>query len=432
MRIGYAITVLLVLLLASTPAWCQPPVPAEADAGAGDVGAAEPAQPQIVPQELPLTFDFEDDADAQGWAPLVEGTTLTITHEPDEVRQGQGALRFDYEPVEDYYLFQYGGLQVPGAKSLSFSVKASEKTPFLYGLGEGDGSAYDAFMQLPANQWVDVEASLDDLQLRPGSDDENGELDSDQITTIVFFDLSNMPGEDGRALGWKRDPQKLCIDNVVISDQEVPSIFQTENLADGNRRIVVADFESDNLRGLGVGGATLDHVAAGRGQALKITYQVGPERWSGIVIGVEPLDLAGLATVKMRLKSAGKSSVNVVLEERGDKSQYERLVDVAGDGTWQSREVKLADFALSETSEDENEQIDLGEVRVLIVVVDTYNSEVDALGQGSVTVDDIEFICGPAVGPLGRELGPTRFGAPMGGTAPVGPATAALRPRTGA
>lgn len=386
MRISYLTVVFVALLVVPMQAWCQPPDPAELE-----TMAPAPLPPGVLAQ-----FNFEDETNAQGWAPLVEGTTLSITQEPTNVRQGQGALQFDYEPVEDFYLFQRDGLQVAGARSLSFSVKASEKTPFLYGLAEADGSAYDAWAQLPANQWVDIEANLADLQLRPGSDDENGQLDTDQITTIVFFDLSNMPGEDGRALGWKKGPQQLWIDNVIISDRQVPSAFNTERLPDGNQRMVVANFESGVPRGLGVGGAILDLVPGDGGQALKITYRVGPERWSGIVLGVQPLDLQGLERVKVRLKSTGKAAVNLVLEERGDKSHYERMVELEGGGGWQSCEAPLAEFTLSETSEDDNQQVDPAELRVLIVVVDTYNAVVDALGQGAVAVDDIELICRPA------------------------------------
>jgi len=391
MRAIYVIATLAAVLLVPALARCQPPVPGATAGGTGEA-------PKALPPGVLAQFDLENEADVQGWAPLVEGTTLSITHEPANVRQGQGALQFDYTPVEDYYLFQRGGLQVPGAKSLSFSVKATEKTPLLYGLGEGDGSAYDAFLELPANKWVDVQANLADLQLRPGSVDENNQLDADQLATVVFFDLCNMPGEDGRALGWKKGPQKLWLDNVIIGTQEVPSVFRTEDLPNGKRRIVVADFESQVVRGLDVGGAVLDLVPADRGQALKITYRVGPERWSGVVLGLGSLDLRGLEQVKVRLKSAAKAAVNLVLEERGDKSHYERLLDLEGNGAWHSYEVPVAEFTLSETSEDENGQLDPGELRVVIVVVDTYNAVVDAQGQGAVTADDIELICGPAPG----------------------------------
>ncbi len=390
MRLGFSTLALAGLLCTATGAAGQPPVPA-----------------RELPEGALAYWDFEIPTDLDGWTPLEEGTTLGITQEPADVRSGKGTVEFVYTPDEGYYLFQRNDLDVAGAASLKFAVKVSEPTPFLFGVGEEDGSAYDAFLQLPGAKWVDVAINLSDLQLRDVSDDENGQLDVDQVRSLVFFDLSNMPGPVGRALGWKEGEQRLWLDDITVSADPGEPLRKREKLANG-WRITVDDFNNRNglICGLSVGGALLDLAKADGGGALKITYRVGVEQWNGIVIGVASVDLAGLETVSLKLRAAGNADVNVVLEER-DGSQYEHTVALKGGNQWSKHDLSASEFVLNEDRQDENGQLDSDQIRVVIVVVNTFLADVDATGTGSIFVDDIQMICGeqaPAAG--GATVGP--------------------------
>ncbi|MFQ6099541.1 MAG: hypothetical protein ACE5O2_17545 [Armatimonadota bacterium] len=342
--------------------------------------------------EAVATLDFEEAADLEAWNSTDPEAVLTIARDPANVRDGTGALQFSYFPREDaWFIVQTGQLAVAGARSLSFAVKTSEATPLLVGLGEADGSHYDAFIECPENEWVDVQLSVDDLLLRRGDDDENGRLDLDQVTQLSFMDCSNMPGEEGRALGWKRGQQYMWIDRVAFATDEAPSASEARELAKGIE-IILGTHTADWINALAVGGAKLRLVRDGDQTALRAEYGAGAQRWAGFVTGIGQLDLRGLDTVRMNIRAPENVKVHVLLEER-DGSKYESVLQIDGKPGWQTVQCPIADFRLDDTSADENEQLDLGQLRVIIVVVDTFTSMVGGGGTGSIDVGEIALLC---------------------------------------
>ena len=276
-----------------------------------------------------------------------------------------------------------------GAASLSFSVKCSEATPLLFGMTEEDGSSYDAFLQCPPDEWLDVEVGLDDLQLRQDSEDENGVLDAAEIRSLAFFDLSNLPGGVGQALGWKQGLQVMWLDDVSINAHFAPSRSHVE----GGARVVLDDFESDLVFGLAVGGAELSiAVAAVGGGVLSLVYGTVAEQWQGHVQGVGHVDIGGLAHLSLRAKAEQATRLAVVLEER-DGSKYQSFLDLQA-GDWQQHPLPAGDFELDPETIDENDALDSDELRVMMLLVDTFNSAVGAGGAGEVLLDDLAAVFG--------------------------------------
>jgi len=322
-----------------------------------------------------VLFSFEDDADAAVWRSPTPDASLGITREPADVRDGAGALEFSYDAAQNgYFILEADGVDVVGGASMSFSVKCSEATPLLFGLSEEDGSSYDGYLQCPLHEWLDVEVSLDDLQLRQDSEDENGALDAGEIRSILFFDLSNLPGDVGKALGWKQGAQSMWLDNVSINAHLT--------------QIVVDDYESDILFGLAVGGAELSMVPDGDGGgALSVVYSAVAEQWQGYVCGVGHADLAGLEQVALRTKVEQTTRLVVVLEER-DGSKYQTFLDLQP-AEWRHHALPAANFELDPATIDENDALDSDELRVMILLVDTFSSVVGAGGVGEVLLDDV-------------------------------------------
>jgi hypothetical protein len=335
-----------------------------------------------------VQFGFEDDADVAAWRSYSTSARLSIARDAANVREGDGALQFSYEPGQDgYFIIETDALDVAGAQSLSFCVKCSERTPLLVGMGEEDGSSYDAFLQCPASDWLDVRLSLSDLQLRQDSEDENAALDADQIRSLLFFDLSNLPGEVGRALGWKEGAQFMWLDNVVISDEAVPSRSRVE----GGGRVTVEDFETGLVFGLAVGRADGVVVPEGNGHGLGIRYGAGAEQWQGVVLGVGHVDLTGLQSVSLRAKATHRTRWVTVLEER-DGSKYQAVLELQP-GDWEEHVLPASDFVLDAETIDENDVLDADQLRVMILLVDTLDSDVGADGTAQVSVDDLVAIC---------------------------------------
>jgi hypothetical protein len=332
-----------------------------------------------------VQFRFEEDADAVLWRSPTPDASLIITREPADVRDGAGTLEFSYDAAQNgYFIVEADGVEVADGASMSFSVKCSEATPILFGLTEEDGSSYDGYLQCPAHEWLDVEVGLEDLQLRQDSEDENGALDAAEIRSILFFDLSNLPGDVGKALGWKQGAQTMWLDNVSINAHFVPS----RSHLDGAAQIVLDDYESDIVFGLAVGGAELSMVPDGAGGgALSLVYSAIAEQWQGCVYGVGHADLTGLEQVVLRARVAQTSRLAVVLEER-DGSKYQTFLDLQP-AEWQQHVLPAASFQLDPETIDENDALDADELRVMILLVDTLSSVVDAGGVGEVLLDDL-------------------------------------------
>jgi hypothetical protein len=53
---------------------------------------------------------------------------------------------------------------------------------------------------------------------------------------------------------------------------------------------------------------------------------------------------------------------------------------------------RRGDFLRDDDAADENEQLDIGQVHRLILLVDTFDADVTAMGVGSIAVDDIGIV----------------------------------------
>ena len=358
-------------------------------------GAQEEAVPiappePIVPEPPPVApvvpdFDFEAGVPANWYARWGEATTQ-ITQLPENVRGGMGALECFYTPF--CRLACRDLVPQPAARSIRFSLKTMEPTNMEYGVIEADGSTYQGLCYVPGGAWQQIALDLSELVLAQDSEDENGQLDVDQINEVFVGDLANLPGEVGEALGQKMGQQTLWLDDVKLS----PDIAPSRAGAAGPGGLILDSFDGPQANCLAIGGAELDLAPAAAGQpgALQVTYSLGAGRWIGFVTGVGHLNLAGVTGLKMRMRAPQGTSLVLVLEER-DGTKYETRLELAGGEQWEDLTFPIQNFILDDDSEDENGLLDLPQMRVMIVLADMLTSGVDALGKGSLVVDEIAF-----------------------------------------
>ncbi len=248
-------------------------------------------------------------------------------------------------------------------------------------------------------------AKLAEMQLMDISDDENGQLDVDQITEIGIQDLANLGGELERALGWKVGEQKMWLDDVMIDDRRIDGRVAAEG-----DQIILDGFDTESMWALPIRAATLEKAAGAPGAigggALRVGYRLGGGRYVGFVMGIDTADLTGMNAVSLHIRSETAARVVVVLEER-DGSKYETAIRPTGDNEWQEVDLPLDLMMLTDDTLDENNQLDLDQLRVLIVVVDTFDADVNDQGDGAVYVDDIAANLGaPVVAPIAVTEGP--------------------------
>ena len=370
------------------------PPKAEQEAPAAEKPAGEQEQPaQEEPPEqvaVPASFDFEAQELQPCWFNIAHEGKMRITHEPADVREGQGALEFAYTPSEgNLALIGATPVKPEGAvRSLSFSLKTEQLSPILFGLNEADGSSYQGYCYTPGGAWHDVLVDVGELMLSEDTTDENEHLDVDQINTIIVADLCNLAGEAGRALGIKRGVQRMWLDNVGVSEKPAP--HRSSRQANGS--VIIDDFDRDLITCLPIGAPKMTLVSGpqtgGDTQALEVAYRLGGHRWVGFVAAAGYLDLCNASALCLTLKAAHQARLTVVLEER-DGSKYATRVDLRPAEGWHQVVIPVAQLTLDPQTDDENAQLDLGQLRVIIPVVDTFNASVGADGLGSYTISRI-------------------------------------------
>jgi hypothetical protein len=332
-------------------------------------------------------FDFEQDVPVDAWSTTACGATLGITHEPANVRTGSGALQLSWEATEGRLAI----LTVAPVttdhrpRSLRLSVKLAEQSPVMYGVREADGSSYQGYLYTPGGAWHDLAVDLDELMLSEGSEDENGRLDVREITGITVADLSNLSGEAGRSLGVKQGRQHMWIDDVVLSEDLAP--HRSSRGAAGEA--IIDDFDRRHpdqpIRCLPIGGPRLALVQgpdAADSSALRIEYDRDDYRWVGCVAAVGYLDLSEREGLSLRLRAEQAAPLQVVLEER-DGSKYVARHRLDPEKGWYDLHLPFARFKPDAQTTDENDRLDLEQLRVIIPVVDSKRAEIDDGGAGA-------------------------------------------------
>jgi hypothetical protein len=386
----WLIVLAMLILHAHAVSQDEPPGQTPAEPAADE--AAEPVERPGVSKA-----DFEADEIDDRWSARDDQATLAITREPAHVASGRGALEFVYSPRQGVFeQIGFGGLAVDGGDTLSVKVKATSPASVSLGIEEQNGAMYQGLLWIDAGKWVTVETRLDELILAETSTDDNGRPDADQIRGFFLADLANLPGETGRALGLKEGEQRLWLDDLEVSSKpKARSRSRVERLGD-EWLLVVDGFEDDVPWVLPIREAGLKLVngapkAAGR-RALEMTYSLGKGRWVGFVSAPPGrLDLAAGTEFHMWAKTALSARLVVVLEER-DLSKYETAAKVDPDDKWHSIRIPLQDFLIDDDAPDENDQLDIGQVHRLIVLVDTFDADVTPAGTGAVALDDIGIV----------------------------------------
>ncbi len=369
----------------------------------GRAVAAPRKQPPAQLQPRASVFHFEGDALDASWWTLDRQAKLAITREAANVASGQGALEFLY-PARQGVFEQIGvsGLTVGNASFLSLKLKATSPTSISFGVQERSGVVYQGLLWVPADKWVPVRSRLDDLILAEDSADADGRLNPSEITSFFVADLANLPGEVGRALGWKDGEQRLWLDDLALTDDaKAPSRGRVERL--GDEWLAVLDgFESDALWVLPIRQAGLKLVegapkARGR-RGLELTYALGKGRWVGFVTAPPGwMNLSGATKLRAWIRGPLDARLVIDLEDR-DGTKYEATLKVPPDDKWHEAVLPLADF-LPIAAADENTKLNPGQIHRVIVLVDTFDADVKPNGTGTVAVDDLALIVPPPPSP---------------------------------
>lgn len=384
---------LLLAVCLAVPLTAQDQPKPEADA-AVEVAAPEPLEPVAV-------YDFEGDEVPPGWSTTDGEATLAITTAAADVAAGRGALEFSFAGRRG--VFEQLNNQAFGseaAEALSLKVKATSPTSLSLGVEDRDGNTYQGLLWIDAGSWVTVQARLDGLTPNQQTADGGNGPAPGQVSGFFIADLANLGGESGQALGLKTGNQKLWLDDVsLVGAANIPVRSRQERLGQDTLQ-VIDGFEQDVIWGLPIRQAGLALVkgapkAPGK-RALEITYRLDNGRWSGVVCAPPgSVDLA--AATRLRLwASTDLNARLVIILEKKDSTKFETATKVAPDGRWHEVDLPLTDFVIDGQAPDRNRELQPGEIHRVIVLIDTFDADVRPGGEGSVTIDDLGFVAGPA------------------------------------
>lgn len=376
-----------------------PPVTALSQEAGETAPDEAPAQAAAVPEEAaPVPkVDFEAEELDSRWSALDAEATLSVTHEAANVGSGRGALELGYRPRQGVFeQIAFSGLGAERANALRLKLKPSSPTSISLGVEEQSGALYQGLLRIEAGKWVAVDACLDELILAENSADADNRLDPEEIRGFFLADLANLPGEAGRALGLKEGEQRLWLDDLELAQAaKTKRRSRVDRLGD-EWLLVLDGFEDDVPWVLPIREAGLAFVnGAPKTQgkrALEMTYTLAKGRWVGFVCAPPGrFDLGPGTDLHVWVKAALSARMVIVLEERGG-SKYETAFKPEADDKWHAVRLPLSGFLMDDNARDENGQLDIGQVHRVILLVDTFDADVTAMGVGSIAVDDIGIV----------------------------------------
>lgn len=316
-----------------------------------------------------LRHTFEDDT--AGWMVFGQGGKVSVTREAARVKEGKGALQFDYAIGKG----QIAALLLPTpdgalakAKSFRFWIKADQTTPLVVMLQEQGGGRYVSLFTVPKDQWQRVELSPADFSLSDGPGDPkdpDNRLDLDQVSAVGIADMGAFFAQANDAaladlLNVKTGPHVLALDELVVSEEALP-----ESGGPAAGEVSLDRFARPQVSWIGVGGVRLSGAAGGAAGGLQAEYHQAPGKIAGFAKRVPHGTLAGAERLLFEATSAKPARLVVQLEEAGG-GKYNTTVEVPGGSALQKLSLKPAEFTEAEDSKDSNGHLDLDQVNQVL------------------------------------------------------------------
>lgn len=330
---------------------------------------------------LASRLDFSDGRVPQGVFAWGNAARLAVA----EI-DGQPALVMSYVASRSAVAGLSARLHLPpDVNRFTAELRAACDTSLAIELWAGGRTRYQAFVTLPAGRWQTIDMPLAEFWPSENSDAE-GPVNPACVTELRLVDLANLPGEVGLALGLKDGPQELAIRRIEFSRGEGRHQSRVEAAT-----AVVDSFDAGPVAALPIGGARLRWSPAGPGRELEIVYAFGGQRWAGIVVGIGHLPVHRLTGVTFRAHASPAVRLHVVLEER----EGAKFLATALLSSGEARPVELALDRFRPGVPDLARPINTRRLRVIILVADTFSTNLQPGDEGKFWVDDLALQLAP-------------------------------------
>jgi hypothetical protein len=319
-----------------------------------------------------LQSTFEKDAgDWEVYSPAGAVTgKISITHEAAHVKEGKGALQFDY-------VIQKGdlsalALRVPletisKMKSLHFWVQADHATSLLLVFSERGGARYQAPIAVTPNNWQEVAVAPSDLMLNEDAGsppDPNGKLDLDHIDNIGLVDIDSFlvqNAADANPFDVAAGKHTLYLSNFVVSDAPLPAIPGTAT------DVQLTPFTRPQIDWLTVGDMSVQKVMDKTlsGPSMKATYTQKKMKVFGMIKQIPTGAFANATQLGLAIASSRPTTLVVQLETKTGL-KYKTQLEIGGDAERKEYTLPFAGYTIADDSADKNTLLDLKQISKIL------------------------------------------------------------------
>jgi hypothetical protein len=293
----------------------------------------------------PLLRQTFDDG-TPGWIAGGKGGSLRVAREAADVKNGTGALAFDYTIGAGMAIaaLPLRGVDTAHLDAIRFWVKTDMPTALAVVLSEKKpGGNYTAICWSTGNTWQQVELKPSDFSLSDGPNDPadpDGKLDVDALENIGLLDMNSF-------FGARVDPNSPFVvephagkHTLFVDDFEL----WTGSAYAAKDPLVVDDFSSPQLQWLTRGGAELRAENGG----MRAIYQMPEEQSIFLLRNLSHVDLRGKEWLAFDVSSEQPVELIMTFEMRvpgrPQGARYNASIEVEGGGKVNHREVLLSVF----------------------------------------------------------------------------------------
>jgi hypothetical protein len=311
----------------------------------------------------PPLFDFE--TGTQEWACPQQGASVGITQLAENVKVGQAALEWSYDPAPDSAVLLRRMPEIKaGASSLDFWIKCSADATLQLWLGESGGGRWHLCIRTDRDRWQHYRVNLSDLT-SSWTQDSNKSLDLDQVNAMALYESSRFAA-DPAAL----QPRKVWLDGVSFTNENTPQRRSTQTVG-GKQELLFDDFEGEALGWEARTSTAVSLKKVDGRSVLRIGYDQG--KGSTRPLGLtDHIDGRYSQMKALKLVARAPAAARLLLqfmEYNGsfDGPIYRASVEIPAGKEWRTLTVPVSDFKLLNANTDPNNKLDLDAVWLIFI-----------------------------------------------------------------
>lgn len=331
---------------------------------------AQAERPLLTETFLSQTFEEE----LGSWVSIAPTAKVSLTHDKAHIKEGKGALQFDYGVRKGEMNALYFPLEkAPLAKAtaLKFWLKSDTISIFAVVLEEKGGGHYMAAFTVPKEQWQKVELAPEDFALNNNENDPkdpNGKLDMEQIERIGVIDVAQIfvQGDENllQLFNIKEGARVFHLDSLMATDEALPK--SSVRMGDV---LTLDTYVRPQMSWVSVGGLTLNRIEGKplEGMGVEAKYHQTQGKIGALLKTFPVGTLKDAKQVALTVASQNAIKLVVQVEEKSG-GKYSTTIEIKGGSERTDFVLNLADFKVAQDSKDSNDHLDADQIYQIVLI----------------------------------------------------------------